>query len=65
MKFSDQAAPYTARLEMLNNAAKRTNKYDNMSSLSKQTQSVQEREINRRRQPLIDALADISARQEK
>ena len=65
MKFSDQAAPYTARLEMLNNAAKRTNKYDNMSSLSKQTQSVQEREINRRRRPLIDALADISARQEK
>jgi len=50
---------------MLNDITKRTNKYSDKSSLSKQTQNVQEREINRRKQPLLDALADISARQEK
>ena len=65
IKFADQAAPYTARLQMLNDITKRTTKYNDKSSLSKQTQNVQEREINRRKQPLLDALADISARQER
>lgn len=65
LKFLDQAAPYTARLQEINNMANRSNKYDRLSSLSKQTQNVQEREINRVKQPLIDALGNISARQEK
>ena len=35
-----------------------------MSSISKQTKNVQERELNRRRQPILDALSNISTRQE-
>lgn len=64
MKFSDQAAPLTAKLQALNEQFKRTNKYDKISSISKQTKNVQERELNRRRQPILDALSNISSRQE-
>ena len=64
VKFSDQAAPLTARLQVINEQFKRTNKYDKMSSISKQTKNVQERELNRRRQPILDALSNISTRQE-
>lgn len=65
MKFSDQAAPYTAMLQTMNDYTKTPEKYSKMSSLSKQTQGVQERELNRRKQPIMDALASISARQQK
>lgn len=65
MKFSDQAAPLTAQLQLLNNYTKIPKDYDKKSSLSKQTQDIQMRELNRRRQPILDALGNISARQEK
>lgn len=65
MKFSDQAAPLTAQLQLLNNYTKIPKDYDKKSSLSKQTQNIQMRELNRRRQPILDALGNISARQEK
>ena len=65
MKFSDQAAPYTAMLQTMNDYTKTPEKYSKMSSLSKQTQDVQERELNRHKQPIMDALASISARQQK
>lgn len=65
MRFSDQAAPLTAQLQLLNNYTKIPKDYDKKSSLSKQTQDTQMRELNRRRQPILDALGNISARQEK
>lgn len=65
VKFSDQAAPLTAQLQLLNNYTKIPKDYDKKSSLSKQTQNIQMRELNRRRQPILDALGNISARQEK
>lgn len=65
MRFSDQAAPLTAQLQLLNNYTKIPEDYDKKSSLSKQTQNIQMRELNRRRQPILDALGNISARQEK
>lgn len=64
MKFADQAAPYTAALEMLNKHAERTKDYDKKSSLSRRTMDVQQREINKRKQPILDALGNISARQQ-
>lgn len=64
VKFSDQAAPLTAQLELLNKF-NRAGRYKEKSSLSANTQEVQERELNRRRQPILNALADISGRQEK
>ena len=64
IKFSDQAAPYTAALEILNKHAERTKDYDKKSSLSRKTMDVQQREINKRKQPILDALGNISARQQ-
>lgn len=64
MKFADQAAPYTAALEMLNKHAERTKDYDKKSSLSRRTVDIQQREINKRKQPILDALGNISARQQ-
>lgn len=64
IKFADQAAPYTAALEMLNKHAERTKNYDKKSSLSRRTMDVQQREINKRKQPILDALGNISARQQ-
>lgn len=64
IKFADQAAPYTAALEMLNKHAERTKDYDKKSSLSRRTMDVQQREINKRKQPILDALGNISARQQ-
>ena len=64
IKFADQAAPYTAALEMLNKHAERTKDYDKKSSLSRKTIDVQQREINKRKQPILDVLGNISARQQ-
>lgn len=64
IKFADQAAPYTAALEMLNKHVERTKDYDKKSSLSRRTMDVQQREINKRKQPILDALGNISARQQ-
>lgn len=64
IKFADQAAPYTAALEMLNKHAERTKDYDKKSSLSRRTMDVQQREINKRKQPILNALGNISARQQ-
>lgn len=64
VRFSDQAAPLTAQLQLLNNYTKIPKDYDKKSSLSKQTQNIQMRELNLRRQPILDALGNISARQQ-
>lgn len=62
VKFSDQAAPFTAQLQTLNKF-NRAGRYDEKSSLSNVTKNVQDREINKLRGPIMDQLKNISDRQ--
>ena len=62
IKFSDQAAPFTAQLQTLNKF-KRAGRYNEKSSLSNITKNVQDREINKLRGPIMDQLKNISDRQ--
>jgi hypothetical protein len=62
VKFSDQAAPFTAQLQTLNKFNK-AGRYDEKSSLSNITKNVQDREINKLRGPIMDQLKNISDRQ--
>lgn len=65
-KFSDQAAPLTAKLQMYNqieNKASKSNR--NMSSLSKQTQQLQQQQIDQAKQPILQNLKLITDRQQK
>lgn len=66
IKFSDQAAPLTAKLQMYNqieNKASKSNR--NMSSLSKQTQQLQQQQIDQAKQPILQNLKLITDRQQK
>lgn len=62
IKFSDQAAPFTAQLQTLNKF-NRAGRYNEKSSLSNVTKSAQDREINKLRGPIMDQLKNISDRQ--
>ena len=62
IKFSDQAAPFTAQLQTLNKF-NRAGRYNEKSSLSNTTKNVQDREINKLRGPIMDQLKNISDRQ--
>lgn len=62
IKFSDQAAPFTAQLQTLNKF-NRAGRYNEKSSLTNVTKSVQDREINKLRGPIMDQLKNISDRQ--
>lgn len=62
VKFSDQAAPFTAQLQTLNKF-NRAGRYNEKSSLSDITKNVQDREINKLRGPIMDQLKNISDRQ--
>lgn len=64
MKFSDQIAPLTKKLEFYNNIPKQNKSKYNLSSLSKQTQQLQEQQINRAKEPVLKAMKDITDRQE-
>ena len=64
MKFSDQVAPLTARLQMYNNMEKRVNKKPNLSSLSKQTIQLQKSQIDRAKAPILSAMKKITDRQQ-
>lgn len=64
-KFSDQAAPFTARLQQFN---KITDQYKDdskakYSSLSKQTKDLQFKNLDAVRQPILDQLKEITDRQ--
>lgn len=63
-KFSDQIAPLTAKLQMYNTIEKKA-KLNKLSSLSKQTQQLQMSQLQRVKQPILDAMKNITDRQEK
>lgn len=66
MKFSDQAAPLTAKLQIYNQLEKKANvKNPNMSSLSKRTAQLQMDQINKAKQPILDQLKSITDRQQQ
>lgn len=65
MKFSQQIAPLTARLQMYNDIEKKANKKPSMSSLSKQTMQLQSAQLERAKAPILQAMKKITDRQEK
>lgn len=65
MKFSQQIAPLTARLQMYNDIEKKANKKPNMSSLSKQTMQLQSAQLEHAKAPILQAMKNITDRQEK
>ncbi len=64
MKFSDQIAPLTAKLEMYNNIEKKMNKKPGLSSLSKQTAQLQKMQVDRAKAPILHAMKQITDRQQ-
>lgn len=65
MKFSDQVAPLTAKLQMYNNIEKRAGKKSELSSLSKQTMELQKNQLGRAKAPILQAMKNITDRQER
>lgn len=65
MKFSDQVAPLTAKLQMYNDIEKRAGKKSDLSSLSKQTIELQKNQLYRAKTPILQAMKNITDRQEK
>lgn len=65
MKFSDQVAPLTAKLQMYNYIEKRAGKKSDLSSLSKQTIELQKNQLDRVKAPILQAMKNITDRQEK
>lgn len=59
--FKQQALPYTMALEHINN--KYENNGDKLSSLSKQTQTLQQEQVNRLKQPIVEKLKDLADQQ--
>ena len=64
MKFSDQIAPLTAKLQMYNNIEKKMNKKPGLSSLSKQTAQLQKIQVDRAKAPILQAMKQITDRQQ-
>lgn len=65
MKFSDQVAPLTAKLQMYNNIEKIAGKKSELSSLSKQTMELQKNQLDRAKAPILQAMKNITDRQER
>lgn len=65
IKFSDQVAPLTAKLQMYNNIEKRAGKKSELSSLSKQTMELQRNQLDRAKAPILQAMKNITDRQER
>ena len=64
IKFSDQVAPLTAKLQMYNNIEKRV-KESKLDSLSKQTKQLQTTQIQQAKTPILQAMKNITDRQER
>lgn len=64
MKFSDQIAPLTAKLQMYNNIEKKMNKKPGLSSISKQTAQLQKMQVDRAKAPILQAMKQITDRQQ-
>lgn len=65
MKFSEQVAPLTAKLQMYNNIEKKAGKKSELSSLSKQTMELQKNQLDRAKAPILQAMKNITDRQER
>lgn len=65
VKFSQQIAPLTAKLQMYNDIEKKANKKPGMSSLSKYTMQLQAAQLERAKAPILQAMKNITDRQEK
>lgn len=63
MKFSDQIAPLTKKLEMYNNIENKNKFKPNLSSLSKQTKQLQDQQLKLAKQPILNAMKNITDRQ--
>lgn len=63
IKFSDQVAPLTAKLQMYNNIEKRA-KENKLDSLSKQTKHLQTTQIQQAKTPILDMMKNITDRQQ-
>ena len=64
MKFSDQIAPLTKKLEMYNSIENKNKFKPNLSSLSKQTKQLQDQQLRLAKQPILNAMKNITDRQE-
>ena len=63
IKFSDQVAPLTAKLQMYNNIEKRV-KENKLDSLSKQTKQLQTTQIQQAKTPILGMMKNITDRQQ-
>ena len=63
IKFSDQVAPLTAKLQMYNNIEKRV-KENKLDSLSKQTKQLQTTQIQQAKTPILSMMKNITDRQQ-
>ena len=63
IKFSDQVAPLTAKLQMYNNIEKRV-KESKLDSLSKQTKQLQDTQIQQAKTPILGMMKNITDRQQ-
>lgn len=63
IKFSDQVAPLTAKLQMYNNIEKRV-KESKFDSLSKQTKQLQTTQIQQAKTPILGMMKNITDRQQ-
>ena len=63
IKFSDQVAPLTAKLQMYNNIEKRV-KESKLDSLSKQTKQLQTTQIQQAKTPILGMMKNITDRQQ-
>lgn len=61
--FAEQARPYTAKLQYINQLEKKVGKYGDRSSLTKQTAEVFDRQAKAVKQQTINQLKEISGRQ--
>lgn len=62
-RFSDQAAPNTLKLQYINKLSSKSGRYDKLSSLSSQTKKVQDRELDKYKQPIMENLRQLANRQ--
>ena len=62
MSFADQVAPLAFRVQMLNSLIK-DNKHPELSSLSKKTKQLNDSEVNKVRQHLMNQMKEITDRQ--
>lgn len=63
--FAEQGRPYADKLHFINQSEKKVGKYGKLSSLSKSTQDLYNKQIGSTKQQLLDGLKDISNRQEE